>query len=224
VSDRRLGAVIVAGAVALLIVRRRAGSRAAMPGDALVAHPNLVTTHATTIAAPAAQIWPWLVQMGWHRGGWYTARWVDRLLFPANRASADRIEPELQHLGVGDFVPDGPPGTGVGFTIVALEPDRHLVLRSQSHLPPGWHERFGARIDWTWAFVLDPVDAVHTRFVFRSRARVAPRWVAVCYRLAVVPADLVMGRQMLRGVKRRAEGAPTAAPGHDRANPLSARR
>ena len=66
---------------------------AALPGDELVVDPQIVCTHAVTIAAGADRIWPWLVQMGWHRGGWYTARWVDRLLFPANRASADRILP-----------------------------------------------------------------------------------------------------------------------------------
>src|SRR5690242_10894110 len=89
--------------------------RAVLPGDGLVPRPLLATTHATTLAAPPATVWPWLVQMGWHRGGWYTARWVDRLLFPANRPSARTILPELQGLRVGDFVPDGPPETGCGF-------------------------------------------------------------------------------------------------------------
>ena len=61
-----------------------------LPGDALVDHPLVRTPHATTIHAPPDRIWPWLVQMGWHRGGWYTASWVDRLLFPANAPSADQ--------------------------------------------------------------------------------------------------------------------------------------
>lgn len=56
----------------------------ALPGDRVVSDPTVVTDHATTIDAPPAAVWPWLVQMGWGRGGWYTARWVDRLLFPAN--------------------------------------------------------------------------------------------------------------------------------------------
>jgi hypothetical protein len=79
--------------------------RRALPGDHLIRHPMAVTTHAITIGVPPERIWPWLTQMGWHRGAWYTARWVDRLLFPANRPSADRILPESQHLQVGGRIP-----------------------------------------------------------------------------------------------------------------------
>jgi len=81
-----------------------------LPGDDTVGEPLVLrTTHAITIATPPARIWPWLAQMGWGRGGWYTARWVDQMLFPANGPSADRIVPELQHTRVGDFIPDGAP-------------------------------------------------------------------------------------------------------------------
>ena len=62
-------------------------------------------------------MWPWLVQMGWGRAGWYTARWVDRLLFPANGPSATQIIPELQSLDVGDFIPDGAPETKTGLIV-----------------------------------------------------------------------------------------------------------
>lgn len=80
-----------------------------MPGDGIVSDPKVATDHAITIDAPPADVWPWLVQMGWGRAGWYTARWVDRVLFPANAPSADRIIPELQDVHVGTFIPDGPP-------------------------------------------------------------------------------------------------------------------
>ena len=99
-----------------------------LPGDELIASPMAVTTHATAIAAPPERIWPWLLQMGWHRGGWYTAEWVDRLLFPANWPSATTIVPALQHLKVGDGVPDGPPQSGCAFVVTRLEPERHLVV------------------------------------------------------------------------------------------------
>ena len=163
-------------------------------------------THAVTIAAGPERIWPWLMQMGWHRGGWYTARWVDRLLFPANRASVDRIVPEWQSLEVGDFIPDGPPETECGFVVHRLQAPAHLVLRSTSHLPLSWRAG-GAWINWTWAFILEPLDdRTATRFLFRWRARTGPRWVrALCW-AAVVPADFVMSRDMLRGIKTRAEG------------------
>jgi hypothetical protein len=93
---------------------------APMPGDGIVPKPRFVITHGITIDAPPEDIWPWLVQMGWHRGGWYTARWVDRLLFPANRASVAHIIDHLQDLHVGDFIPDGPPETECGFVSRSL--------------------------------------------------------------------------------------------------------
>ena len=188
----------------------RAECRRVLPGDDLCPDPQIVTTHATTIDAPPERVWPWLLQMGWGRGQWYTARWVDRLLFPANGPSADTLVPELQQLAVGDRILDGPPEAHCAFVVDALVPHRHLVLHSREHLPPGWADRFGAAIDWTWAFVLDRVDGGRTRFLFRTRVRLRPRWVTAFYWSVVVPADLVMSRQMLRGVAARAE-ATTAA-------------
>ena len=175
-----------------------------LPGDGIVADPTVVTNHAVTIDAPPDCVWPWLVQMGWGRGGWYTARWVDRLLFPANGPSADRIIPEVQNLRLGDFIPDGAPETECGLIVEVLEPNRALVLHSTSHLPRSWRDR--AQADWSWAFVLTAVDGgQRTRFLFRSRWTTAPWWLTAAGWLGIVPADFVMSRDMLRGVKRRAE-------------------
>jgi hypothetical protein len=175
-----------------------------LPGDELIAHPDVQTDHATTIDAPPGEVWPWLVQMGWGRGGWYTARWVDRLLFPANGPSADRIEPDLQDIGVGTFIPDGPPETQCGLTVEQIEERHTLVLRSNSHLPLSWRAR--AALDWTWAFELTPLDdGRRTRFHFRSRWIARPWWLTAGGWAIVVPADFVMSRDMLRGVRSRAE-------------------
>src|SRR4051812_39234872 len=91
--------------------------RAQLPGDDIIARPVVQTDHAVTIDAPPSAVWPWLIQMGWGRGGWYTARWVDKLFFPENGPSADRVEADLQHIQVGDFIPDGPPETKCGLTV-----------------------------------------------------------------------------------------------------------
>jgi hypothetical protein len=179
--------------------------RRRLPGDDLVVAPQATTTHAITIDAPPEHVWPWLVQMGWGRGQWYTARWVDRLLFPANGPSADRLVPEWQRLRVGDRILDGAPEMACAFVVREMEPARHLVLHSREHLPPGWVERYGASIDWSWAFVLDRLPGDRTRFVVRSRLHLEPRWVEAFYLAVIVPADFVMARQMLRGVRARAE-------------------
>ena len=145
------------------------------------------------------------------RGGWYTARWVDRLLFPANKPSADHIEPDLQNIAVGTFIPDGPPQTECGLTVVRLEPERARVLRSNSHLPLSW--RGHAQLDWTWAFVLTPLDGGRgTRYHFRSRWVTHPWWLTLGGWLAIVPADFVMSRDMLRGEKTRAERLALSRP------------
>ena len=202
------GAAVVGEAV-LIHLGRTYGSTArerdlVLPGDRIVGRPQVVTDHAVTVDAPPSAVWPWLLQMGWGRGGWYTARWVDRLLFPANGPSAEAVVPELQDLAVGDFIPDGPPETECGMVVERLEPERALVLHSNSHLPLSWRER--AELDWSWAFVLHPLDdGRRTRFHFRSRWTTAPWWFTLGGWLVVVPADFVMSRAMLRGVKERAE-------------------
>jgi hypothetical protein len=82
-----------------------------MPGDEIVREPFGKTMHALTIDAPPERVWPWLVQMGYHRGGWYTCPWVDRWIWHVDNPSADQIVDALQDLRVGDIVPDGEPGT-----------------------------------------------------------------------------------------------------------------
>lgn len=208
---------VVAGWAVLLWLGRSYGStrferRRSLPGDDICHDPQFQTDHATTIDVPPDQVWPWLVQMGWGRAQWYTARWVDRLLFPANGPSADRIVPELQDLKVGDRVLDGPPEANCAFVVERLQPSQYLVLHSLEHLPPGWAERFGAWIDFTWTFVLRDLGDGRTRFQFRSRSRLGPRPVRIFYLAVLAPADFVMARQMLRGVKRRAEGAVPLSP------------
>ena len=198
-----------------------------MPGDDLVRGPQTVATHAVTLPAPPEQIWPWLAQVGWHRGGWYTARWVDALLFPANAPSADHLLTEYQHLEVGDFIPDGPPETECGFVVRDVEPGAHLVLQSSSHLPLLWRTRGLAGISWTWAFVLTPVETRSgpgTRLVFRWRARTAPWWLTAGATTFLVPADFLMSRDMLRGIRRRVAGNAGREPGPGDGTPGQAER
>lgn len=211
-SPAVVSGVLAAGWAILQWLGRSYGStrferRRPLPGDDICPAPQFQTNHATTIDVPPDQVWPWLIQMGWGRAQWYTSRWVDSLLFPANGPSADRIVPELQHLKVGDRLLDGPPEAHCSFVVELLQPDQYLVLHSTEHLPPGWADRFGAWIDFTWTFVLRDLGDGRTRFQFRSRSRLGPRLVRIVYLVVLVPADFVMARQMLRGVKRRAEGA-----------------
>jgi hypothetical protein len=179
--------------------------RRSFPGDDIVEALTWTTTHAITIDAPPAEVWPWLVQMGYHRGGWYTYEWVDRLVFRMSNPSADRIVPELQHIEVGDIVPDGEPGTA-WYVVDRLEPGRSLVLHSTTHYPPQWRDRpeLGVWVDWTWSYLVEPMGD-GTRLLVRVRAACGPWWLRVVYVGGIVPADFVMSRSQLRGIKARAE-------------------
>ena len=222
---RRIGiglAAVTGAAVAeatLVHLGRTYGSTPAerdmvIPGDELVLNPVVVTNHAITIDAAPEFVWPWVVQMGWGRAGWYTARWVDQLLFPNNGPAANEILPEWQTLRVGDFVPDGAPETKTGFIVDQLIPNRALVLHSTSHLPMSWREQKRAVLDWSWAFNLTPIDGGRrTRYLFRSRWTTSPWWFTRGGWLGIVPADFVMSRDHLHGIKQRAENLAAASDG-----------
>jgi hypothetical protein len=96
-----------------------------MAGDGLIVHPTYSGTMAVIINAPPEHIWPWLVQMGYQRGGLYSYDWLDRLFGYLDRPSATRILPEFQHLAVGDAIPLG---WGPSWPVAAIEPDHALVL------------------------------------------------------------------------------------------------
>lgn len=180
--------------------------RVALSGDELVPDPSLVTNHAGDLPAAPEQVWPWLTQVGWHRAGWYTPRWVDQLLFPENWASADVLDPELvRDLVPGDTIPDGPPGTA-HFVVERAEAPHLLVLHSRTHLPSDWAERFGATLDWVWTFSLQPTGDGGTRLLIRNRGRVRPIWLDLAYRAAIVPADHIMATGMLKGLATRLSG------------------
>jgi hypothetical protein len=205
-----LPTALVAAVAAVEVISRtyastRAERRAHMPGDEIVASPQTVVTRAITIPAPPRDVWPWLVQVGWHRGGWYTARWVDVLLFRQNSPSAARVLDEYQGLRLGDFIPDGPPETRCGFMVRDIETATRLVLQSTTHLPLSWRVQGRARVSWTWTFVLAPVQGGRaTRLTFRWRARTSPWWLTAAAQVLVVPADLLMSHDMLHGLSARA--------------------
>lgn len=157
-----------------------------MPGDDVVEDPTFNATRAVTIEARPEEIWPWLVQVGFGRAGWYSYDWVDNL----GRPSAERIIPELQELRVGDVVPMGP--GGVGMRVRAFDPNRWLL----------WGGDDGKS---TWAWGLYPIDDGRTRLI--SRVRLAYHWTspAIVFDLLLDVGDIVMMRKMMLGIKRRAE-------------------
>jgi hypothetical protein len=180
-----------------------------LPGDDLVENPHLMSDHATTISASPEEVWPWLVQMGWSRGGFYTYRWVDTLFFPANGPSADAILPQWQDIKVGDHIPDGAPETNCFYEVEILEPNKMMVLKSWTHLPPQVRDNERVSMLWTWGFYLDDLGNGETRLLFRMRGNLKPWWMLALFQLVIVPADFVMARSFCSGLKRRIEHSST---------------
>jgi hypothetical protein len=162
-----------------------------MVGDSAVVTPTYSTTLAITVDARPEHIWPWLVQMGYQRGGLYSYDWLDRLFGYLDRPSSVSILPQFQQLTVGDEIPIG---RGGGFPVMAIEPRRALVLGGT-----------GDGFQWVWQFGLYPIDEKRTRLVSRNSVR-APLTLGSWLFLRVIePAAFLMTRRMLLGLKRRAE-------------------
>jgi hypothetical protein len=172
-----------------------------MAGDAILANPTDTTTHAVTVDAPPDDIWPWLAQMGYQRGGLYSYDWLDHVFGFLDRPSADRILPEFQHLAVGDRILLGPREE---LTVAAVEPPRALVLSYNAHA-----------FEWVWQFGLYPIDGERTRLVTRGTERV-PRTAGGWLMMRVMePAAFVMTRKMLLNLKERAEALHRASRSSD---------
>jgi hypothetical protein len=180
-----------------------------LPGDELVPEAFYVTTRAVTVAAPAATVFPWLVQMGQNRGGFYTYDVLENL-FGLDIHSADHIHAEWQELTPGaDYVALDPQHE-LKLTIVELEPPHAFVIRTgapgEEPQPPG--SFFKGEIAATWAFVVEPLGPDSSRLLIRWRAAWSPSAAArVAAPLLLEPVHFVMERGMLRGIKKRAEAA-----------------
>lgn len=175
---------------------------AGWPGDGLVDGADLTTTRAVTVHAPAAEVWPWIAQLGQGRGGFYSYDAVENLV-GCDIHSADRIVPEWQAVTVGDEVRLAP---GVAMTVAAVEPGRSLVLRGG--FPLG---STPSPFDSSWSFVLRERPDGTTRLVSRERYGYLRWWAA----LVVEPTSLVsfiMTRRMLRGIAERAERRRAGPP------------
>jgi hypothetical protein len=160
-----------------------------LPGDEFVPEPDLDATHAITINAPVAAVWPWLVQIGQNRGGFYSYEWLENLV-GCQMKNADRVIPEFQDLKVGDEIwlhPKAPP-----LKVLSVEKERHIVLEK------------------CWTFVLREIDD-HTTLIIRGRGNFAqpdlgnPLLNFIYWRLIFEPAHFIMERRMMMNLKEFVE-------------------
>ena len=169
--------------MSLLRVAHRSGVSDAdvarrLPGDDLIADAEVQMDRAVTLAAPAETIWPWLVQLGKGRGGWYMPASIERLaVWPARKRGARRIVRELQTLTPGDLIPDWGPGNP-SFKAITVDPTRALVylsLRDRRHNWSWPSEPAGEVLAFSWALILEPLDGGSSRLHIRLRGRFGRR-------------------------------------------------
>jgi hypothetical protein len=174
-----------------------------LPGDGYLAEPAHQVTRGITIDAPREAVWPWLVQMGADRGGFYTYDLLENA-FGLGIHSADRIVDEWQDLAVGDIVYGDRRRTG-GWVVVDLRPAEGLVLMVADlaqDRPLRRDEQLGWEFLWNFELLEAPGGA--TRLLVRERVAFdnAPIRAVMA---PVGPISFVMTRGMLRGIKARAE-------------------
>lgn len=227
---------VVAGAIAYFAVLRPQLRRwgvdpreadLPLPGDDVVPDATAIETRGITIDAPVAAVWPWLVQMGYERAGWYSYEQMDQ-----KGRSADRIMPEFQNLAVGDIVPTHPGG---GFRVEVVEPERSLVLYTDTNLVREQAQKAeeagrtempttGLKVSGalggaafpefaaSWAFYLEPTPDGRTRLIERLRARTPGSGAANLVLGEIMGTGIVlMTRKQMLGIKERVERLAQAA-------------
>jgi len=177
------------------------------PGGDLIPDGTRAATMAVTIDAPPAQVWPWLVQMGWDRGGWYSWDRLDN----GGRPSANEVHPDWQDLSIGDHLKAWSPGGSMdAWEVAALQPERFLGLRGLTDLRgrilDQSQPRPPAYVDGLWGFLLEELPRDRTRLVVSGYQSVRPRWLERLVNFWFYPpVHWMMQTRQFANLKRNAE-------------------
>lgn len=186
---RRALALSALSGASLALIRAHPPRPRPLPGDSLIRRAALTSTVDALLPVPPRDVWPWLVQMGAGRAGWYS---VDRLDNGGVR-SAHEIVPHLQNLRVGDVLAGAVSG-GMGFTVVTLDPARALVMVLRTAR---------GRMRASYAYVLDEAEGGSTRITTRLRIGGRPRVLPAAASPLIGLGHAVTQRIQLANIRRR---------------------
>lgn len=158
-----------------------------LPGDTLVVKPDFNATRGITIHASPNLIWRWIIQIGSGRAGWYSIDWIDN----AGIKSAEKILKEFQKIEVGQFIPFTPNQKN-GMWINEFKAHDYIL----------WTDKEG-KASWLW--YLTPIEDGTTRLLTRLRTTYQWKGIWIVYYLLYDFGDIIMMRNCLKGIKRRAE-------------------
>lgn len=165
-----------------------------LPGDAILPDAPFRLTHAIDIEAPPSLVWPWLMQLGCDRAGWYSIDALDH----GGEPSVEELHAEWSDRRVGETVHATPALDG-GYSVLDVQHERCLVLGGEA-------DRLGGHVRTSWAFVLEPIGADATHLVTRVRGAGDPAWSAWLQGAVIFPpVHALMQRAQLKNVKRLAE-------------------
>ena len=191
------GVVVAAYVTVIGPWQRRWGATAeevdrSMPGDELLRPEASGTTRAITIDAGPDQVFSWLLQIGYGRGGWYSYDWIDN----DGRPSLARIEADLQRLGVGERIEMTP---GMGPTVREISHGHHIVSAGEAD---------------TWCVLVEPAPGGRTRLISRWRQD-WPKGPATYVWIALAdPGAFLMEQKMLRTIRDLAERSARETAAH----------
>ena len=181
-----------------------AETKRALPGDKFISNPKQTATRAITIETSVDEVWPWLVQIGQGRGGFYSYDTLENLI-GCDIHNAERILPEFQQLAVGDKVRLGKEGYPF-YTVAAVEPKKYLLLRG------GDPEEESPSVEDFWLFFLDKIGPNRTRLIARNQRDYEPGVANfIIWQVITEPLHFLMEQKMLRGIKQRAEAGQEQA-------------
>jgi len=167
-----------------------------LPGDELVEDPPYSVTHGITIHGTPADIWPWLLQLGQERGGFYSYQQLENLV-GCQIHNIYEIDPTIQIKSVNERVSLGATEAHPSYIVRAIEPEHALVLYGED-----------PAVKTTWQYVLKPIDAKRTRLLVRSHFAWKPGFVNwLFYAVVVPPLHFIMERKMMLTVKRLVESS-----------------
>ncbi len=178
-------------------------ANSALPGDEITPANPFRSTMATTIPATPEEIWPWLVQVGWERGAFYSYNRIEAL-FGMDLHNADRIHPEWQGLEIGDTMWMSHPRMKYLFPVTkaaTIDPNRALVFAIYG--PEGAE----GTPSGAWSFVLNPIDETSTRLISRLQVSTPSLVGKLVFYAFEEPAHFIMQDGMFRGLKERVHHA-----------------
>jgi hypothetical protein len=192
------------------------------PGKELIKVPMLELYYEIEIQAEPGEIWPWIIQVGYHRGGWYIDTWWDKFeqtyfwpnVVPKEargtyKPASNVILPEYQNLQKGDIVPDGPPGSAY-YEIVEIETNQLLLLYATTHfkyVAPRfiYKTKYAPNGAFCWAFIIQEIGSKHSRLVSWWQAEGYPKLGFMIYKPLFSLIDRAHQKEILKGIKKRVE-------------------